>query len=103
MGPVCARADRAAMAGALEHVLRDDSDWDVLLAERLPGADVLPDTLRDSELQREASPVLPIEGRSWDDYLATKSSNFRQQARRRERKLAKEHDTHFRLADDPDR
>jgi CelD/BcsL family acetyltransferase involved in cellulose biosynthesis len=47
--------------------------------------------------------VLRIDGMSWDDYLAAKSSNFRQQARRRERKLAKEHDLRFRLADDPDR
>jgi CelD/BcsL family acetyltransferase involved in cellulose biosynthesis len=69
----------------------------------LRAADVLPDELRARELQREASPVLAIDGMSWDDYLAGKSSNFRQQARRRERKLAKEHDINFRLADDPDR
>lgn len=103
MGPICAPGDRPAAAGALEQVLRDDGDWDVLLAERLPAADVLPQALRDRELQREASPLLPIDGMSWDDYLAGKSSNFRQQARRRERKLAKEHEISFRLADDPDR
>jgi CelD/BcsL family acetyltransferase involved in cellulose biosynthesis len=102
MGPVCAQADRPAAAAGLEQVL-SDGGWDVLLAERLPAADVLPQAIRPRELQREGSPVLPIDGRSWDDYLATKSSNFRQQARRRERKLAKEHELSFRLADDPDR
>ena len=40
---------------------------------------------------------------SWDDFLASKSSNFRQQARRRERKLAEQHELRFRLADDPAR
>lgn len=102
MGPVCAPADRPAAAAGLERVL-DEDDWDVLLAERLPSADLLTDSLRERELKSEESPVLEIAGRSWDDYLAAKSSNFRQQARRRERKLAKEHDIRFRLADDPDR
>jgi CelD/BcsL family acetyltransferase involved in cellulose biosynthesis len=102
MGPVCAADDRAMAADALEQVL-DDGDWDVLLAERLASSDVLPESLRERMLQEEPSPVLHIDGRSWDDYLASKSSNFRQQARRRERKLAKEHEIAFRLADDPDR
>jgi CelD/BcsL family acetyltransferase involved in cellulose biosynthesis len=102
MGPVCAPADRPLAADALEQVL-DDGDWDVLLAERLGSSDLLPESLRERMLQAEPSPVLHIDGRSWDDYLASKSSNFRQQARRRERKLAKEHEIAFRLADDPDR
>jgi CelD/BcsL family acetyltransferase involved in cellulose biosynthesis len=102
MGPICAPADRPIAAAALERVL-DDSDWDVLLAERLPTSDLLPGGLRERMLQAEASPRLRIGGRSWDEYLASKSSNFRQQVRRRERKLAREHDIAFRLADDPDR
>ncbi|MBA3264058.1 MAG: GNAT family N-acetyltransferase [Thermoleophilaceae bacterium] len=102
MGPICAAADRPVAAAALEQALADGG-WDVLLAERLPTSELLAGSLRGQELQREASPVLRIEGMSWDDYLAAKSSNFRQQVRRRERKLAKEHDLRFRLADDPDR
>jgi CelD/BcsL family acetyltransferase involved in cellulose biosynthesis len=102
MGPVCAPADRPLAADALEEVL-DNGDWDVLLAERLASSDLLPESLRERMLQAEPSPVLHIDGRSWDDYLASKSSNFRQQARRRERKLAKEHEIKFRLAEDPDR
>jgi CelD/BcsL family acetyltransferase involved in cellulose biosynthesis len=102
MGPVCAPADRPVAAAALEQAL-SDGGWDVLLAERLPTGELLAGDLRGRELQREASPVLRIDGMSWDDYLAAKSSNFRQQARRRERKLEKDHDLRFRLADDPDR
>jgi len=102
MGPVCAPEDRLVAAAALERVLQE-ADWDVLLAERLASSDLLPPSLRERLLQAEPSPVLHIEGRSWDDYLASKSPNFRQQARRRERKLAKEHEISFRLADDPDR
>ena len=101
MGPVCAPADRALAASALEQVL-GEGGWDVLLAERLPTRELL-GGLPARELQSEPSPVLSIEGQSWDDYLASKSSNFRQQARRRERKLAKEHELSFRLADDPER
>jgi CelD/BcsL family acetyltransferase involved in cellulose biosynthesis len=102
MGPICAPADRPAAAAALGRVL-GDGDWDVLLAERLPSPDLLPGGLGDRELKREASPRLEIGGSSWDDYLAARTSNFRQQARRRERKLAKEHDISFRLAEDPNR
>jgi CelD/BcsL family acetyltransferase involved in cellulose biosynthesis len=98
MGPVCASADRPAAAAALKQVLAEGG-WDVLLAERLPAGSGLDGPV----LQQEPSPVLSIDGMSWDDYLASKSSNFRQQARRRERKLAKEHDLSFRLSDDPDR
>jgi CelD/BcsL family acetyltransferase involved in cellulose biosynthesis len=102
MGPVCDPADRATAAAALERALAGGG-WDVLLAERLPSAEVLPTALRAREVQREPSPALRTDGMSWDDFLASKSSNFRQQARRRERKLAGEHELRFRLCDDPDR
>ena len=102
MGPVCAPHDRGAAAAALEEALAVGG-WDVLLAEWLASPEALPAGLGARELQREASPVLGIDGTSWDDFLAGKSSNFRQQVRRRERKLAKEHELRFRLADDPAR
>ena len=102
MGPVCAPEDRPAAAAAMGEVL-GDGGWDLLLAERLASPDSLPAGLGLRELRAEPSPVLRIDGMSWDDFLASKSSNFRQQARRRERKLAKEHDLQFRLTDDPSR
>jgi CelD/BcsL family acetyltransferase involved in cellulose biosynthesis len=102
MGPVCAAGDGPVVAAALERSLAHGG-WDVLLAERLPSPAVLPSALGARELRREPSPVLAIGGTSWDDYLASKSSNFRQQVRRRERKLASDHDLSFRLSDDPAR
>ena len=102
MGPVCAPGDRETAAAAVEEALAGGG-WDVLLAERLAGPDLLPASLGAREIQREPSPVLRIDGMSWDDFLASKSSNFRQQVRRRERKLAGEHELRFRLSDDPAR
>ena len=55
-----------------------------------------------SFLRGEPSPVLPVDGRSFDEYLASRSRNLREQVRRRERKLARERDLVFRLADDPE-
>jgi CelD/BcsL family acetyltransferase involved in cellulose biosynthesis len=54
-------------------------------------------------LRRTGSPVLRFEGKSWDELLASRSANFREQVRRRERKLAREHDLNYRLCDDPER
>ena len=42
-------------------------------------------------------------GGDWDTYLASRSANFRQSLRRRERRLARDHGLRFRLADDPAR
>lgn len=42
-------------------------------------------------------------GGSWDDYLATRSRNFRNQVGRKERNLVKQHSARFRTADDPAR
>jgi CelD/BcsL family acetyltransferase involved in cellulose biosynthesis len=54
-------------------------------------------------LRRTPSPVLRFEGRTWDELLAARSSNFREQVRRRERKLAREHTLEYRFCDDPSR
>jgi CelD/BcsL family acetyltransferase involved in cellulose biosynthesis len=52
-------------------------------------------------VQRESSPVLPISGRSWEEFLAGQSRNFREQAGRRARRLAREHSSSLRLIDAP--
>jgi hypothetical protein len=77
--------------------------WDLLLAERLPGDGEWERPLGAPVLRREDSPVIEIEGTSWDDFLASRSPNFRSQVRRKERKLAREHSLLFRLSDDPAR
>jgi CelD/BcsL family acetyltransferase involved in cellulose biosynthesis len=50
-------------------------------------------------VHREESPTLLIGGRSFDEFLASRSKNFREQVRRRERKLRREHEVELRLTD----
>lgn len=101
-GPICDPADRPAAAGALRRALAVGGG-DVLLAERLPGDGEWSSLLGTRAIQREASPVLRIAGRGWDELLAARSANFRQQARRRERQLERGRELRYRLADDPER
>jgi CelD/BcsL family acetyltransferase involved in cellulose biosynthesis len=102
LGPVCASENRAAAARALEERLRHER-WDVFIGELLPGDAGWRDLLRGKTLRRSPSPVLRIDGATWDDLLAERSANFRSQVRRRERKLARDHDVRFRLANDRER
>jgi CelD/BcsL family acetyltransferase involved in cellulose biosynthesis len=102
-GPVCAPADRPALAAALREALARAPRWDLLLAERLPGEEGWDRLLGTSPIQREGCPVLEIGDRGWEELLAARSANFRQQVRSRERRLARAHQLRFRLADDPER
>jgi len=86
LGPVCAPADRTRAAERL-HGLRAD----VFLGEQLPGDVAWPGRV----LRRGGSPVLRFAGRSWDEVLASWSSNLRQKARRDWRRI----ELHPRLAD----
>ena len=97
LGPVCAPADRALAASALREVAAGR----VLLAERMAGEDGLAPLLGGHPVRHEASPLVPLDAPTWDDWLAARSSNLRQQARRRERKLARDHGLRFRLTEDP--
>ncbi len=100
LAPVCDPADLEPVTAALRHALRERAwPWDVLLAERLPGGHDWSALLGARTLGRDASPVLATGGKSWDEYLASRSSNFREQVRRRERKLGREHELRYRLAD----
>lgn len=100
--PVCGPDGREVAAEGLRRATEPGPDaCRLLLAERMPGGwgelvgGRLLDSLRD--------PVLRFEGRSWDEFLASRSKNFRDQVRRRERKLVRETGLGFRLADDPGR
>jgi CelD/BcsL family acetyltransferase involved in cellulose biosynthesis len=101
LGPVCAEEDRQLGLETLVRALVEQRGWDVFLGERLRGDWDL-NGLGARRLGFESSPALVVEGRSWDEILAARSSNFRQQVRRRERKLAREHELRFRLTTSPD-
>jgi CelD/BcsL family acetyltransferase involved in cellulose biosynthesis/dTDP-4-amino-4,6-dideoxygalactose transaminase len=104
LGPICAPDDEPLVARAWRRFLDASAgDWDVALAERLPGRPAWPTLGRLRVLRREASPELGLAGLDWDGFLASRSSNFRQQLRRFERRLTRDYGLRFRLADDPDR
>jgi CelD/BcsL family acetyltransferase involved in cellulose biosynthesis len=75
----------------------------LVVAEKLPSSDGWGELLGGRLLATHHDPVLRVEGMSWDDYLASRSRNFRDQVRRRERKLIREQGLSFRLSDDPER
>ncbi|HEY2636932.1 MAG TPA: GNAT family N-acetyltransferase, partial [Solirubrobacteraceae bacterium] len=104
LGPIHAPGEEVLGAAALRAGLRAHRGaWDVLVAEQVPRVRRVARAMRGYEVHREGFPVLTIAGRSWDELLAARSANFRQQVRRRERKLRRAHDVAFRLADDPTR
>lgn len=103
-GPVCASEHVAAAIAALPAARKASPErWSVLLAERLPAGRDWAAELGGRELNRESSPVVDVEGLDWDGYLAGRSSNFRSQIRRKERKLQREHGLTYRLSEDPRR
>jgi CelD/BcsL family acetyltransferase involved in cellulose biosynthesis len=100
LGPVCAPEHRDATAAALRRFLAErPGRWNVMLAERLAPAEGWAERLGGTVVHREESPTLRVEGRSFDEFLASRSKNFRDQVRRRARKLAREHEVEFRLSD----
>jgi CelD/BcsL family acetyltransferase involved in cellulose biosynthesis len=104
LGPICGPADRPAAAIALKrHVDETLGGSGIFLGERLWGDCQLARKLGGVVVRRASSPVLPIAGRSFDDFLAGRSRNFRNQVRRRERKLAAEYQLNYRLTEDPAR
>ena len=104
LGPICAPADQLAAAAALRrHVGATLGDSGLFLGERLWGDDPLGEQLGGIPIRRAASPVLRIDGRDLEQYLASQSRNFRSQWRRRERRVLRTHRVRYRLTEDRDR
>jgi CelD/BcsL family acetyltransferase involved in cellulose biosynthesis len=100
LGPICAPEDRAEVADALLRLLRERRrEWDLLLADRLAPHEGWGALLGGRMVHREESPTLVVGGRDFDEFLASRSRNFREQVRRRERKLRREHEVELRLSD----
>jgi CelD/BcsL family acetyltransferase involved in cellulose biosynthesis len=99
VGPVCAPEDRDAAAAAFRDVFAG-GDFHLFLGDGLvPG---WAETLGTRIVERTSSPLVSLAEPSWDEFLAARSSNFRQQVRTAERRLA-DRGLRFRLADDPGR
>jgi CelD/BcsL family acetyltransferase involved in cellulose biosynthesis len=101
LGPVCAGSDRNDAIDALLRVA-SEARLDLLLLELLPGQEGWGPSLGSRVLRVESSPTLSLAG-GWENYIASRSANLRQQIRRRERRLARGHAVRFRLANDPRR
>ena len=103
LGPVCAPRDRARVANPLRRLLDDElTDWSLFLGEKLPGPEDWHTLLGASVLDRRATPVMRPAG-GWDGFLASRSANFRQQVRRRERNVFRRHEAQYRLVTRSDR
>lgn len=103
-GPICASEDRAAAAACLRQVNRPGREsCSLLLAERLPAKEGWAAGLGGRRLAMHPDPALPLGGISWEELLASRSRNFRQQVRRRERRALAELGLSYRLCTDPAR
>jgi len=96
LGPVCAPSDRASVAEALGRVV--ESPRALLLAERLLPTEEWAARLDAPVVRREDSPRITLGAGRWDEFLASRSANFRQQVRRRERRLLRQHGLRYRLS-----
>jgi CelD/BcsL family acetyltransferase involved in cellulose biosynthesis len=103
LGPICDRADIEKASRCLKRALAERCPpWDLFIGEQLRGDQGWSKLLGGTALRRDASPVLRVDGNTWEQFLSSRTSNFRGQVRRRERKLAREHRLRYRLSE-PDR
>jgi CelD/BcsL family acetyltransferase involved in cellulose biosynthesis len=98
LGPACAPEDLDTAGALLRSALGLDTgravaEWDVLLLQDVSVGAGWERRLGGREIRRVASPVLRLGGGGdWDAFLATRSKNFREQVRRRERRLERSFD-----------
>jgi CelD/BcsL family acetyltransferase involved in cellulose biosynthesis len=93
LGPIGERA----VAGPAFARWAESERFDLLLAEQLPGDGWQECVPGARLLSRSGSPVLTFDCLTWDELLASKSRNFREQVRRRARALEREHDVRYQL------
>jgi CelD/BcsL family acetyltransferase involved in cellulose biosynthesis len=88
LGPISAPENREAAASLLRQALAvTRQEWDVFIGEYLPGGG-WDRRVGAILVARTSDPVVRGPWGSWDEYLASRSSNFRQELRRKERRLA---------------
>jgi CelD/BcsL family acetyltransferase involved in cellulose biosynthesis len=104
LGPICHHSARAQVALAWSDLLsREVSDWDILLADELPGGADWPAALDGTHLAFQASPVARMSPGGWSEWIAGRSSNFRATLARARRQLETFGVARFRRCDDAER
>jgi CelD/BcsL family acetyltransferase involved in cellulose biosynthesis len=100
LGPLADPADREAATELLRQALAATRrEWDVFLGDHLPGEGWTA-RLGGTLVARKASPTVRGPWESWDGYLASRSSNLRQELRRKERRLS-DRGLHYREVSEP--
>jgi CelD/BcsL family acetyltransferase involved in cellulose biosynthesis len=100
LGPIYRPGDLRAVSDALRAAL-SRFEADIFLGEHMPAEEEWASLRGAKALKHDASPTLHVDGASWDEFLASCSSNARSQIRARERRLARRHDIRFRLTASP--
>lgn len=99
IGPISAPENRDIAAEELQRLIAA-TPHDLFVAERLAGEEGWAKHLGAQPTVRESSPVVEIETDDWDAFLAARSSNFRQQVRKFERRLERDNGLSYRLTTD---
>lgn len=99
LGPLCAPEAREHAAELLLSALRGSSSrWDVFVGQDLAEGEGWAERLGASVVRGVSSPTIVLAADSWEDFLRRRSKNFREQVRRRQRKLEQQHEVQVRLA-----
>lgn len=107
--PVADPAERERVAAAAAAALhRRRADWALLVLDWVGDGEPWLDALlgpphrplRRVRVRTTPLPYLDISGRSWDEYLASRSRNFRSQLGRRRRALERDFDVRFTRVED---
>ena len=96
LGAVGAAAVAEGALSAARRVLYSDARWGLTILEDLPAEYACPG----NSLGVRSSPVVSLQDGDWSAWLASKSRNFRHQAGKLERRLARRGQLRFRVADD---
>jgi hypothetical protein len=92
LGPIAASSQVGLAARGLGRLLGEtEVGWDVFLGDDLFGEADWRSLAGVRTLFRTASPVLHIGGTDWADFLNSRTRSFREQARRQERRLARDY------------
>lgn len=97
LGPICAPEHRQEVAAALRVLMEARHSPRMLLAERLRSDEKWTENLRGRAIRRHSFALVKLDRSGWERWLSTKSANFRQQTRKAERRLARDHRLEFRL------
>ena len=101
LGPVCDAEYRPMAAELIRSAVLDGGGrrCDVLLLHDVPESHRWDRLLGGREIRRAASPIVRFDVDSWEEFLARKSRNFRQQTRRNDRLISSSYASVFRSAE----